>query len=311
MGPSAVPGGSDGTANLSNPKSKPIAIPPSLSARSSYTHTQAGPSTLIRTPSQSSFTSRNARRRHKRSHGPLAASLSHLDLPDHAATLAVSANTHAGGENEGGMAHSTRQTTYSSLPPSPRLQAAVDLGLRDTRSLQGLVGLEGLEEMLGGLSRKIGKDPPEWRQRERAQSISSETSEEGIHDDIDLEGEGADEAGHNRIDGMGKVGEVGETDGMDNEVDQVEEHFWPALSRRHTTEQPYMTGKGTHQAILESPTSATFGTSSGDEEKRGGGVKEEEEEGGIELGRVSSLWEILKDEAGEEAWEGWVADGKW
>jgi hypothetical protein len=35
------------------------------------------------------------------------------------------------------------------------------------------------------------------------------------------------------------------------------------------------------------------------------GLEEKEGKGGI------SLWDLLRDEAGAEEWEGWIADGKW
>ncbi|KAI9632300.1 eukaryotic membrane protein family-domain-containing protein [Dioszegia hungarica] len=63
---------------------------------------------------------------------------------------------------------------------------------------------------------------------------------------------------------------------MDDGVD-VDEVFWPARSRRGTMEQ-------TERPVLE--------------------AREE-------TVAEPSLWDLLKDEAGAEGWEGWAVDGKW
>jgi hypothetical protein len=56
-----------------------------------------------------------------------------------------------------------------------------------------------------------------------------------------------------------------------------------------------------------SPTSGTHWTaSSGDESKPEGRDVTE-----VAVGGIAGLWDLLTDEAGEEAWDGWVADGKW
>jgi hypothetical protein len=63
---------------------------------------------------------------------------------------------------------------------------------------------------------------------------------------------------------------------VDDGVD-VDEVFWPARSRRGTMEQ-------TERPVLE--------------------AREE-------TVAEPSLWDLLKDEAGAEGWEGWAVDGKW
>ena len=203
------PSGSKGQGQgVSNAQTGPTPIPQSLASRQSY---QAGPSTLVRIPSQSSFTTRNARLRRRRSGEPLATSLSHLDLSDSAAVM----NALAVPAFSSGKPRLTRQTTYSSLPPSPRLQAAVELGLsgpRDLEPLENAQRLDGLEEALSDLSRKLGKDPPGWSrtERERQHSTSSDGFENYIHDDNDENDhhlqDSDQEAGHDGLDGMDMYG---------------------------------------------------------------------------------------------------------
>lgn len=79
--------------------------------------------------------------------------------------------------------------------------------------------------------------------------------------------------------------------GVDPEPD---EEFWPARSRRGTIDESsrpelYMS-PGQSERDLRSPSP----------------------ESGPEATQTEpSLWDLLKDEAGAEGWEGWAVDGKW
>lgn len=250
-------------------------------------------STLLRTPSQTSFTSKKARLAKRNL--DLPSSLSHQDLTSHAfehdADDLFSSST-----SNTVMPKLIRHTTYSSLPPSPRITAALDFGV----VIDG-VHPDQLEHALHGisLSNRGSSDEEEW--------VTERVSPKGSNVHLDE---------------------------VVDDVEEVEEEFWPARSRRHTLEHVFQGNpiapprisrrttsfnsaepvgmKGTKgikeedvfETGMHSPTEAA---SSGDEKSTdldGTGV-------GKRMGIAASLWDILKDEGGEEVWEGWVADGKW
>ena len=79
------------------------------------------------------------------------------------------------------------------------------------------------------------------------------------------------------------------------DVDVDDEEFGPAPSRRPTCEGNIHDDWQKTDVILDDPgPSHEHGTDA-------------EEDKPISV----SLWDLLRDEAGEDEWEGWVADGKW
>lgn len=250
-------------------------------------------STLLRTPSQSSFTSKKARLAGRNI--DLVPSLSQHDLPLHSRSL--DADDPFGPPTLlGNMPKLVRQTTYSSLPPSPRITAAFDFGI----TVDG-VHPDQLEHALDVITRP---------------SSNSSDDAEWIPEKLQLQ---LDEEG-------------GMLDEVVSEVDEVDEVFWPARSRRHTLEHvvngpmafpPRISRRRTSLSVVGEkgkgrkghkdeyvepvPNSPIEPTSSGDEKV--GSLHVESK--GERMGIAASLWDILKDEGGEELWEGWVADGKW
>ena len=204
----------------------------------------------------------------------------------------------------------TRQTTYSSLPPSPRIEAAFDFGVSlDDRSLPDL------EHALYEIRRKA----------------KGKYREEDVDNDEEVE-----DCEMVRIPFVSRLSP--EPEGGDREVDEVEETFWPARSRRQTLDTlPDLSGipdiirrttvndnnaardvgerhnfsapengagdDGYIQQTVGSPVEA----SSGEEEKVGSQSLMDD----ARRDHTASLWDILRDDAGEEIWDGWVADGKW
>ena len=333
---------------------------------SSSTGSPHHPSTFLRTPSSSSLTSKKAKARlvKRPSSSVIPISLFRADPTTSDPEDAHAKNAEFGGFSDLGMddcsmPRSPRPSTYSSLPPSPRLQAALDLGIDpletltlDKRGLtdvdnlssgrRGQVGLgigpDDLGRALGGLVDKgEGKG---YKEKDRSTGLLS-AGHVRSESDLQTLGDGPkDKKGRRRTgseesDESFGAGSAGSEHG-DTEVDEVEEEFWPARSRRPTLESrgsgrygrggppgldgmngmngmgqspPYAVNERgpSSPTSPKSPTSATHWTaSSGDESKADGGDVAE-----LTVGGIAGLWDILTDEAGEEAWDGWVADGKW
>ncbi|KAK1920829.1 eukaryotic membrane protein family-domain-containing protein [Papiliotrema laurentii] len=204
----------------------------------------------------------------------------------------------------------TRQTTYSSLPPSPRIEAAFDFGVSlDDRSLQDL------EHALYEIRRKA----------------KGKYREEDVDNDEEVE-----DCEMVRIPFVSRLSP--EPEGGDREVDQVEETFWPARSRRQTLDtlpdlsgipdiirRTTVNGNNAARDVGERHNFSAPENGAGDDgyiqQTVGSPVEasssEEEKVGSQSLmddarrDHTASLWDILRDDAGEEIWDGWVADGKW
>ena len=320
---------------------------------------------LLRTASSSSLTSKKAKarlvKRPSAQNIPLSHSHSELatSLPESSTGFSGFGDLKtANASLNPGMPRLTRHSTYSSLPPSPRLQAALDLGIDpldppDRRGATELdeesmevgvghgIGAHDLERALGGLVDSPNK--PRHREKDRPKGLLGAAhvrSESDIHA-LSTGGDGKSgrrRTGSEESDDSIGAGLAGSDHG-DTEVDEVEEEFWPARSRRPTLESrgsgrygrggppglngmTGMTGLNGAGSIAQhagyeeglssptSPTSPPGGThwtaSSGDESKPDG-----RDDAGVQVGGMAGLWDILTDEAGEEAWDGWVADGKW
>ena len=292
--------------------------------------TASGSSALVRTPSDSSIPSRprpmlrvpdnnSSRTGEKEIH----TSLSHLDLPVHLhldPQLAHELAVEDARAEEGQGARKRRVETYSSLPPSPRLEGVLDFDMPAPKTSIGLGGRE-IEQALEGLALETGRSTS-WSSAKGLKSNGTErTDSDEDEDGFDENGLGHGGSSGQHVQRIPRIdlrqpGSSPHPGGLDGEEGEMEHDvFWPARSRRPTNEVGAMAydpsslpngdgeqkskGKRREEDIPEQP--QPFDGSESEEEKTSKGPQS----------ALPSLWDLLKDDMGDEVWEGWVVDGKW
>lgn len=196
----------------------------------------------------------------------------------------------------------SRHSTYSSLPPSPRLDA-----YDDTTGIVPLSGSLGsaadhreLHDVLHRLQDESAQSAGRRDRSSPPQPPSS--SHKGKRRGADfLHPQRAEE-------------EMEE----DSEHEDHIEHFFPAMSRRATTDESLFSARRAN-----SPDEVNDEIDLGQESPLQDGIDRERSpspviqistSSGGRRGRIIeglSLWELLKDEGEMEDWEDWVVDGKW
>lgn len=88
-----------------------------------------------------------------------------------------------------------------------------------------------------------------------------------------------------------------------SDAGDADDVYWPARSRRGTVDEGSRPGLRHRSSILSSDTRSQGGHASPASEFDSSTLPIEAE--------TRSLWDLLRDDAGSEEWEGWAVDGKW